>query len=85
MRLEPAFRQKRVFCKGKQAFSVIFYFQHIRPVRATSQGGKAAIFTSSLQNARFATSHLLAAYLLREKLGKPPSSRYIKNQATQQF
>jgi hypothetical protein len=32
---------------------------HPPPSGATSQGGKAAVFTSSLQNASFATSHLL--------------------------
>ena len=32
---------------------------HPLPVRGTSQGGKAAVFTSSLQSASFATSHPL--------------------------
>ena len=56
-----AFKKSGVFCdcSNLPVLPDTQPLTHPLPVRGTSQGGKAAVFTSSLQSASFATSHPL--------------------------
>ena len=55
----PLFKKSGVFCdcSNLPVWPDTQPLTHPLPVRGTSQGGKAAVFTSSLQSASFATSH----------------------------